>query len=95
MSKAAEFAEKGRGEGDETGCFGAGVAYSRIGDPRALKAFRRACDADQRLSCANLGLLYAYCQGVEKDEERGKKLLRKSCDKGVNEGCAFLEKLGD
>jgi len=59
-------------------------------DARAAEFFRRGCDGNDVLGCANLGVMYEYGRGVQKDEARAAMLYRRACDEGNAQGCTNL-----
>jgi TPR repeat protein len=69
-----------------------GHAYRRgegveVDAGRAFTLFKRGCDADEQVSCADLGNLYYLGQGVERDHAKAIELLAPACDGGNIYSC--------
>ena len=57
----------------------------------AAELFKKACDGGNMHGCFNLGLMYAFGSGVEKNEQKAAELLKKACDGGETNGCRGLD----
>jgi len=52
----------------------------------------QSCSQQATTSCATLGLLYVAGAGVDRDEARGKALLKRGCQPDTPFACTLLEK---
>ena len=95
---AAAIFEPACEKGDAAACVGAGWALSQVaknGDVRRWAAnnyqaavyFRRACDAGLARGCVELGRLYRYGYGVDKDVKQAYRLFSDACQDGHLNGC--------
>ncbi|PUD18940.1 sel1 repeat family protein [Helicobacter pylori] len=57
---------------------------------QAKKYFEKACDLKYGGGCFNLGRLYYYGEGVEKDFKKAFALFEKACDLNNSGGCGTL-----
>ena len=57
---------------------------------KAFESFKKACDGGNMRACFNLGAMYEYGNGVEKNEQKAAELLKKACDGGNMRGCYNL-----
>lgn len=54
---------------------------------KAVAIQEKACDGGDATGCFNLGIMYANCRGVTKDEAKAVQLYQKACDGGYAAGC--------
>ena len=52
---------------------------------------KKACDSGNMRACFNLGIMYEYGNGVEKDFSKAAELFKKACDGGDMNGCRSLD----
>ena len=57
---------------------------------KAFESFKKACDGGNMRACFNLGAMYEYGNGVEKNEQKAAELYKKACDGGEMFGCGTL-----
>jgi TPR repeat protein len=57
---------------------------------RAFRLYQKACDAGERIGCANLGMMYMTGRHVERDPLRGQSLLERSCKLEFGPACSNL-----
>jgi TPR repeat protein len=57
---------------------------------KAAIYYKKACDGEHVKGCLNLGLLYAYGEGVSVDDEEAADLLERAGDGGEVAGCSSL-----
>ncbi|MGL2490002.1 tetratricopeptide repeat protein [Helicobacter pylori] len=58
---------------------------------QAEKYFEKACDLNNGVGCKNLGFLYEYGEGVEKDLTKAAYFYSKACKLGSQEACEVLK----
>ncbi|MGN8447507.1 tetratricopeptide repeat protein [Helicobacter pylori] len=58
---------------------------------QAEKYFEKACDLNNGVGCKNLGFLYEYGEGVEKDLTKAAYFYSKACKLGSQEACEALK----
>lgn len=57
---------------------------------KAFESFKKACDGGNMRACFNLGAMYEYGNGVEKNEQKAAELYKKACDGREMLGCGTL-----
>ena len=57
---------------------------------KAAELFKKVCDGGEMRACFNLGAMYEYGNGVEKNEQKAAELYKKACDGGEMFGCGTL-----
>lgn len=67
------------------------LSYDKQDFSKARKYFEKACDLNNGWGCSNLGVLYEYGQGVEKDLTKATQYASKACKLGVQEICETLK----
>ena len=68
-----------------------GIAfYNNKEYDKAAELFKKACDDENMRGCFNLGVMYEYGNGVEKNEQKAVQLFKKACDGGHMRGCGNL-----
>ena len=80
--------------GVSTSCRLLGAAYAGgsvlIQDRVASELyFSFGCDLQEPVSCFNLGKIYSYGRGVNKNLDKASELFKKSCELGYKLACAF------
>ncbi len=55
-----------------------------------LEEIQRSCDADDGISCTNLGILYQVGKDINKSNEKAKVYYGKACKLKDAEGCVML-----
>jgi TPR repeat protein len=76
-------------------CTSVGLGAMKSGDTQtAVAKFIKACEAKDGLGCASLGAMYLHGNGVDKDLEKAKPLLKKACDLKVEVACDKLKEIG-
>lgn len=92
--EAIPYLEKAIALGDTTACVTLGNTYFQIEDHyNANKYYKIGCekvDANQAISCHNLGTSYAKGQGVLQDYHKAVELLKKACDMKFGTSCGAL-----
>ena len=58
---------------------------------KAAELYKKACDGGNMSGCGNLGFMYEYGNGVEKNEQKAAELYKKACDGGDMNGCRNLD----
>ncbi len=72
--------------------FDLGVKSSKAKDYiQAKKYFEKACELKDGRGCFNLGRLYYYGEGVEKDLTKAAYFYSKACKLGSQEACEALK----
>ncbi len=66
------------------------LSYDKQDFSKARKYFEKACELKDGGGCFNLGRLYYYGEGVEKDSKKAVALFEKSCDLNISRGCGAL-----
>lgn len=92
--EAIPYYEKAIASGNTLAYTALGNAYYQIEDYyNAVKYFKIECEkvnAEQALSCYNLGVSYTKGQGVRQDYHKAHELYKKACDMKVGEACINL-----
>jgi TPR repeat protein len=76
-------------------CVRHGVALTRTDLRRAASLFESACAGGALDGCANFGVMLVQGRGIDRDVERGRALLRRTCDDGHELGCRNLRAMPD
>ena len=69
-----------------------GVKEATSPEDTEVAGFRKACDGQVAISCANLGVAYAKGEGVTQDDVKAVEFYRQACDGQYAGGC---DKLGE
>ena len=91
MKKAAENNHPG-GQANIGAAYSTGSFGFKKDTSEGLKWTQKAVDQGERMAEYNLGVMYLDGCGVQKDPERGLKLIQSSADKGYDYARTFLEK---
>jgi len=91
MKKAAENNHPG-GQANIGAAYTTGSFGFKKDTAEGLKWTQKAVDQGERMAEYNLGVMYLDGCGVQKDPERGLKLIQSSADKGYDYARTFLEK---
>ncbi|WQY58563.1 sel1 repeat family protein [Helicobacter pylori] len=67
------------------------LSYDKQDFSKARKYFERACGLNNGVGCKNLGFLYEYGEGVEKDLTKAAYFYSKACKLGSQEACEALK----
>ena len=54
---------------------------------RTAAALHSGCNAGNGTACTDLALMYRQGDGVSRDDNRSRELLRRACDLGVADAC--------
>ncbi|HPY14941.1 MAG TPA: tetratricopeptide repeat protein, partial [bacterium] len=72
-------------------CYFTGRYFDELKDyGKATDLYKKACDGENMLGCAGLGLMYYEGSGVSQDKKKAVELLRKACAGGNMLGCVRL-----
>jgi hypothetical protein len=72
----------------------AGILFDHKADPCALRTFTAACDRLDPWACTMIGFHLVRGIGIEKDHERARQLLSRSCKYGdTDEACRAAKRL--
>jgi TPR repeat protein len=63
------------------------------GNPEAIAAFTRACDAKDAEGCFELSLRYQCGKGVARDSDQAAQFAARACDYGAAAGCGNVASL--
>ncbi|GAA7394874.1 hypothetical protein TH0573_01070 [Helicobacter pylori] len=66
------------------------LSYDKQDFSKARKYFEKACDLNNGGGCKNLGSLYYYGEGVEKNSIKATQFYSKACDLDNGLGCGAL-----
>src|SRR5262245_14508924 len=67
-----------------------GTGRLKKDEARAAALYSRAGDGGDAQGCANLGVMYAYGQGVAKDDAKAAAAYQRACDQGNAQACTNL-----
>ncbi|MCQ2827456.1 sel1 repeat family protein [Helicobacter pylori] len=67
------------------------LSYDKQDFSKARKYFEKACELKDGGGCFNLGRLYYYGEGVEKDLIKAAQYISKACKLGDQEACEALK----
>ncbi len=70
--------------------YNSGLAGVNKDIKKAIKFYKKACDANMYEPCSNLGSIYAKGDNVKKDNKKAIELYNKACDGKYALGCANL-----
>ena len=65
----------------------------KVACKKEAEYYQEKCDEDNARQCQNLGWMYEYGKGMEKNLEKALELNKKSCRIGNDEACINLQKL--
>jgi hypothetical protein len=71
-------------------CVRRGVQLTRTDLPRAASLFESACASGAADGCANFAVMLVDGRGVDRDRDRGRALLQRTCDDGHARSCRNL-----
>ncbi|GAA6805712.1 hypothetical protein BTM505_08150 [Helicobacter pylori] len=67
------------------------LSYDKQDFSKAREYFEKACDLNNGGGCSDLGLLYEYGQGVEKNLIKASQFYSKACKLGYQLACEMLK----
>ena len=70
--------------------YNSGLAGADKDIKKAIKFYKKACDANMYEACSNLAAIYAKGDGVKEDNKKAMELYNKACDGKYALGCANL-----